>query len=188
MSRVLLALAGLILIPTAPTPASAEDGWAALDRPGVAVVMRHALAPGTGDPPEFELGDCSTQRNLNDAGRAQARAIGEALRARGFTPDRVLTSRWCRSAETADQLGFGEAERFPPLDSFFRNRARREPQTRALRNFLADLPEDEEVVMVTHQVNITALTGVFPSSGEAVMIEVNDAGEVEVLGTALVAP
>lgn len=185
----LAALAALCVLAAAPGGARAEaDGWAALDRPGVIVAMRHALAPGTGDPADFEIGDCSTQRNLDAAGRAQARAIGDALRARGFRPDRVLTSQWCRCRETAELLELGEPRDFPALNSFFRDRSTRAAQTEAVRDFLAGLPEDETAVLVTHQVNITALTGVYPASGEAVMIDLDPSGEVEVLGTALVRP
>lgn len=82
-------------------PASAND-WDALDQPGAVAIMRHALAPGTGDPADFELDDCSTQRILSDAGRDQARRIGAAFRERGITFDRVLTSQWCRTTETAE--------------------------------------------------------------------------------------
>ena len=172
-----------------PTPAGTqtpEAAWAALKQPGTVAIMRHARAPGTGDPATFELGDCSTQRTLSAAGRVQARRIGQAFRARGVDIDRVLTSQWCRCRDTAELLDLAPVEAFPALNSFFEDRSTRDQQTAAVRDFLADAPDSEKLVLVTHQVNITALTDVFPSSGEVVVIEVGDDGAVDVRGTVLI--
>lgn len=138
---------------------------------GLALLMRHARTePGTGDPPGFRLDDCATQRNLDAVGRAQARAIGERLRAERIPIDRVLTSRWCRCRETAELLGSGEVEPFSPLDSFFEDRSRREAQTRATLAFIRDWRGPGNAMLVTHQVNITAMTGLFPQPGEIVAL------------------
>lgn len=161
---------------------ASEAAWTALTQPGAIAVMRHALAPGTGDPAEFTLGDCSTQRNLDARGRAQAETIGDALRARGVSFDRVLTSQWCRCRETAELVAMGEVDAFPALNSFFAQRAQREPQTRDTLAYLRALPEGESVLLVTHQVNITALTGVYPSSGEIVVGRIGTGG-FDVAGT-----
>lgn len=169
-------------------PARGEDAWAALRRPGAVAVMRHALAPGTGDPPGFTLGDCSTQRNLDARGRAQARAIGAAFRAWDVTVERVLTSQWCRCRETAELLDLGAVEPLPALNSFFADRSTRVVQTRAPRAFLAELPPAARVVLVTHQVNIRALTGRFASSGEIVVLNRTGGGDVTVAGEILIAP
>ncbi len=153
-------------------------------REGEAVaIMRHALAPGTGDPPEFQLEDCKTQRNLSSRGRIQARAIGERLRAQGIDAARVYSSRWCRCLDTAQMLGFGQVEKMPALDSFFQDRSKEPSQTAALRDFLLKLPPGAPVLLVTHQVNITALTGVFPQPGEIVVIRHEGGAKTEVLGT-----
>ena len=163
------------------TPACAnEAGWEALAAPDTHAIMRHALAPGTGDPAGFTLGDCSTQRNLDDRGRAQARRIGEAIRGAGVTVGRVLSSQWCRSSETAELLGLGPVEDLPALNSFFDDRSQRGPQTEALRAFLADIAADETLMLVTHQVNISALTGRGTSSGEVVVFRYGEDGTVEV--------
>ncbi len=179
-SRRLL-LAGLALALTALiaplSPAAAQS----LDRAGTVLIMRHALAPGVGDPAGFRLDDPSTQRNLNDVGREQARAIGQRLREAGFAPAQVLTSRWRRCSETAELLDLAPVEAFPPLDSFFGRRERRAEQTEALRAFLRDLPPERSVMLVTHQVNITALTGVVPGSGEILSLAVSPDGAVQVL-------
>lgn len=144
--------------------------------------MRHALAPGIGDPPGFELDDCTTQRNLDARGRAQARATGDAFRAHGIAVDRVLTSQWCRCRETAELLDLGEVSELSALNSFFADRSTRTAQTRHTQEFLAQLPDDTSVVLVTHAVNIAALTGRSASSGEIIVITVAPDGTVEVLG------
>lgn len=165
-------------------PAAADD-WQALDQPGAIAIMRHALAPGTGDPAEFRLEDCATQRNLDARGRAQARAIGQAFRERGITFDGVHASQWCRTRETAELLGLGPVQDLPSLNSFFADRSRAADQTEAARAFLAQTPG--RLMLVTHQVNISALTGVGTRSGEVLILRPGPQG-VEVLGRILIAP
>lgn len=168
-------------------PVNAND-WSLLERPGAVAMMRHALAPGGGDPSGFVVEDCATQRNLDTRGREQARRIGAALRDRGIDFDAVLSSQWCRCLDTAREMAVGDVEEFEPLNSFFGNRSDGPTQTQALRDFLARQPDDRRLMLVTHQVNITALTDVFPSSGEIVVIDVAEDGAVDVLGTILVDP
>lgn len=151
---------------------------------GHALMLRHALAPGTGDPAGFRLDDCATQRNLSDAGRAQARAIGTWLRARGIERARVYSSQWCRCLETAELLGLGPVTPLPALNSFFERPDDREPNLAMLRDFLAAQPDQgEPIVLVTHQVTITAMTGVYPASGQGVILELNGKGMPEPAGT-----
>jgi phosphohistidine phosphatase SixA len=175
-------LAAALLVATAPGRAD-EALWAALAAGGHVALMRHAEAPGTGDPENFRLEDCSTQRNLDEAGRDQARRTGEAFRDHGVAIGRVLSSRWCRCLETAELLELGNVEPFAPLDSFFGDRAREPDQTAAVRALLADADaEGPSLVMVTHQVNITALTGIFPRSGEIVVLRLGGPEIFETLG------
>lgn len=150
--------------------------------------MRHALAPGTGDPADFELEDCTTQRNLSDQGREQARRIGDAFEQRGIQVDQVLTSQWCRCRETAELLDMGPVEDFPAINSFFQDRSSEPAQTRATRDYLAGLTDDLRPLLVTHQVNISALTGVFPRSGEVIVINVSPDGDIDLLGRILIDP
>lgn len=164
------AIAIALLMACAPPARADEKLWEALNRAGHFAIMRHALAPGTGDPANFQVKDCTTQRNLDDAGRAQARAIGEQFRARGITAAQVYSSQWCRCLETARLLGLGEVTELPPINSFFQDFSRREPQTEALRQWLSSRDLQAPLVLVTHQVNITTFTGVFPSSGEIVVV------------------
>ncbi len=171
---------GLLALGVCPARAS-EEGWAALKVGQAFVLMRHAIAPGGGDPAGFKLGDCSTQRNLSDEGRAQARKAGELLREKGIAQAAVYSSRWCRALETARLLGFGAVEELPLLDSFF-GKPELGPQRRAaFMEWLGDGQFDQPVILVTHQVSISAFTGVVPASGEMVIARKNGDG-VEVLG------
>jgi phosphohistidine phosphatase SixA len=164
---------------------AAANDWDALRQPGAIAIMRHALAPGTGDPARFALEDCSTQRNLDQRGREQAVAIGDALRAEGMMFDTVLTSQWCRTRETAALLGYGPPQDAPSLNSFFGRTERRAAQTRDTIAMLQTL--QGRGMLVTHQVNITALTGRGTQSGEIVVFRLTDTG-VELLGSILIAP
>ncbi|MGB3308685.1 MAG: histidine phosphatase family protein [Nodosilinea sp.] len=146
------------------------------------VLLRHAIAPGTGDPANFQLGDCATQRNLSDAGRSQAQQIGAAFRTRGIAVTQVLSSQWCRCLETAELMDLGPVEPYPPLNSFFRDRSTATQQTDQVQVYVRNQPNQGVLVMVTHQVNITALTGVVPRSGQAVVMALNEAGELEQVG------
>ena len=167
--RALIALLALGL----PAAASANPGLLEQLRAGGRIILlRHArTVPGTGDPPGFRLEDCATQRNLSEGGQAQARAIGEALRRERVPVDRVLSSRWCRCLDTARLLGLGKVEPFEPLNSFFEERGQQEAQTRAVRERMAAWRGPGNLMMVTHQVNITAASRVYPASGEAVVME-----------------
>ncbi|SHJ15670.1 Histidine phosphatase superfamily (branch 1) [Palleronia salina] len=168
----------------APMSASAND-WDRLSEPGVMAIMRHALAPGTGDPANFTLGDCSTQRTLDERGRDQARRLGAALRERGIRFDRVLTSQWCRSRETAELLEAGPVVEEAALNSTFAGRGDSGAQTRRMREIIAET--DGRLMMVSHQVNICDLTGQSTRSGEVLLIRDGENG-IEVVGEILVAP
>lgn len=157
-----------------------------LKQPGVHAIMRHAIAPGFGDPESFRLNDCATQRNLDNKGRNQARKIGETLREAGITFDEILTSEWCRCRETAKLLKMGKPRAFPVLNSFFQDRSTADEQTRALKMFVRSLNNNEKVLFVTHQVNITALTRRGVASGEIFLIRIGNTGTVEVVGKFLV--
>jgi phosphohistidine phosphatase SixA len=169
------------------------DDWDALKQPGAIALMRHALAPGGGDPDgftlgDFTLGDCSTQRNLDARGRDQARRIGAALREQGIVFDEVWSSAWCRTRETAQLVEIGEVEIRPSLNSFFAGQGNRQSQTAETMRSLTDLNGTARVLLVSHQVNITALTGVTPSSGEIIVARMQPDGQLEVTGRVNIAP
>lgn len=170
-------------------PGIADEGntetalWEALRSGGHVALMRHALAPGTGDPPEFSIVDCSTQRNLSDEGREQAKRIGDRFRANGISSAAVFSSQWCRCIDTAELLGLGLVNELPILNSVYLDFERRQPQTQKLRKWIASQELDKPLVLVTHQVNINALTDVYTNSGEMIIVRRNDGGEITVLGS-----
>ncbi|MES2634188.1 MAG: histidine phosphatase family protein [Pseudomonadota bacterium] len=175
----------LLLAITSLTALADEAGWAALAKPGAIVLLRHATAPGIGDPPGMTIDQCATQRNLDAQGRAESRRLGELLRERGIRVQSVLHSQWCRTRDTA-RLGFtGMAPlRDEPLfNSFFERRGEMDRQTAGARAILADWKGPGALVVVTHQVNITQLTGETLSSGEGLVVRVPPGkGPVEILG------
>jgi len=162
------------------TQASAKDDWS-VAAPGSIVLFRHALAPGGGDPAAFDINDCATQRNLSAEGREQARRIGAAFQGNAIAVGAVWTSQWCRTRETAD-LAF-PAMRIdqPVFNSFFNTPERDQAQTRAALDLLGSWKGPGVLVVVTHQVNITALTGIVQESGEGVVIALQGR-EMKVLG------
>ena len=157
--------------------------WKALQSGNHIALLRHAIAPGTGDPHAFALGDCATQRNLSDEGRDQAEEIGGRFRKAGIDNARILSSQWCRCLETATLLKLGPVEELPALNSFFQRYERWASQTRMLLEWIAGQDLAQPLVLVTHQVNITALTGIYPESGELVVVHRADTGELTVIGT-----
>jgi phosphohistidine phosphatase SixA len=166
----ILVLALLLRFPT-PGLADAETAsWSALKNGDHIALLRHAHAPGTGDPPGFRLDDCATQRNLSEAGREQARSIGARFREHGIENVVIYSSQWCRCLETAKQLGLGKVDPFPGLNSFFRDGSREAVQTAEVRALIRKHPKGTSLVLVTHQVNIAALSGVNPQSGEIVVL------------------
>ncbi|MEM8690231.1 MAG: histidine phosphatase family protein [Pseudomonadota bacterium] len=180
-----LSIALIALVPSS-TRAQNADVLQLLKQPGVHALMRHALAPGGGDPANFQLNECSTQRNLDDSGRDQARDIGAAFRTAGITFTKVLTSQWCRCRETAELLDLGKPADFTALNSFFQDRSTGPAQVKEVRDYLKALPPQETAMLVTHQVNVTGLTGEWVRSGEVFIIKVDEAGEVKILGRYLI--
>ena len=162
--------------------ARAEPDIAALLTAGQCVMaFRHALAPGTFDPPEFRVDDCRTQRNLNQEGRTQARRMGQWFQARQLAPVRVRSSPWCRCVETAE-LAFGRAERWDllgsPRGSSDAVNARRLP---GLRAALAAVPAGQFEVWVTHMYVLSDLAGTGTTSGEGLLLQADRAGAVQVI-------
>jgi len=164
--------------------ALAADAWTELAKPGAIVLFRHGTAPGVGDPANFKLDDCATQRNLNEQGRAEARKLGEQFRARKIQVGSVLSSQWCRTRETA-RLAFGSrVSDEPAFNSFFRLSPQdREAQTAQARAVLARWRGPGALVVVTHQVNIQALTGVGAASAEGVVVRPAADGSLQVVAT-----
>ena len=143
-----------------------------LQQRGHVLMLRHAHAPGFGDPPQFKLDDCTTQRNLDASGRAQATAIGAWLRRQGVRDARVYSSQWCRSLETARLLDLGPVTPLPALNSFYEREHERMSSLVALNAFFARQPVDGPlIILVTHFVNIQAIAGSGVGSGEGVLLQ-----------------
>lgn len=138
---------------------------------GGALLIRHAATEsGLGDPAGFTLGQCRTQRNLSDAGKQASQVFGAWLQAQNFKPDAVLSSQWCRCQDTA-RLAFGQFEDWPALNSTFAGQGDPAAQQKALLARLRVLPQGRTEVWVTHQVNMTGLTGAYPSMGEGFLVD-----------------
>jgi phosphohistidine phosphatase SixA len=167
-SAVLLLCAWLAVLSS--SQASEIAAWDALREGRAVLLLRHATAPGMGDPANFDLSDCRTQRNLDRRGRAQARRWGQLLRSQGIARPRLLSSRWCRARDTAREMGLGAVEPLPELDSFYEDRLQAAGQTAELVEAVNALMPGTVMLLVSHQVNITALTGVYPASGEGLIL------------------
>ncbi|MCV0437114.1 MAG: histidine phosphatase family protein [Hydrogenophaga sp.] len=161
------AACGLVTFP-AVVLAQPAGFWTLLREGGCVLLMRHAQTdPGVGDPPNFEIGNCSTQRNLSAAGREQARRVGAAFVRERVKVDQVRSSAWCRCVDTA-MLAFKQNTVWPPINSFFGSDTR-DVQTRAVLDAVQGWQAPRNLVLVTHQVNITALTGQGLSMGEILL-------------------
>ncbi|MEC7389031.1 MAG: histidine phosphatase family protein [Pseudomonadota bacterium] len=152
-----------------------------LDQPKFNVIfLRHALAPGYGDPSEFDISDCKTQRNLNEEGRDQARSIGLELKMKGVFFNEIYSSEWCRCLETAILMDLGEITVFSGLNSFFQDHYDRKETLHKLMKKLEDLNKKNRILMVTHQVVISSVTGINVGSGVAVAYSTTDGSAIKI--------
>ena len=153
-----------------PSTALADEAlWSLLKQGGQVVLMRHAVTtPGVGDPPGFRLNDCSTQRNLTDKGRRDARRVGAAFRARNIVVESVYSSPWCRCVETAD-LAFGKSEISAALSNLFTHPENRERQVREMQELISARGPHNRV-LVSHGATILALTGVSLGTAEMLVV------------------
>jgi phosphohistidine phosphatase SixA len=144
------------------------------------LLMRHADAPGYGDPPGYVISQCPTQRNLGDYGKRQAKAIGIWLTNQGIQKADVFSSPWCRCLDTASLLNKGSIKIEPSLGSFFDNMSLEKRQTKELEGFIKnELAKQSKapLILVTHHVNIEAYTGKVVGVGDMVLVRVNKNGE-----------
>ena len=151
----------------------AKDLWAEAKKGDKIILIRHALAPGGGDPPGFKINDCKTQRNLNKVGIEQSKAIGKLFKKNKIPVDKVLSSQWCRCKDTA-KYAFKNYFEFSALNSTFQSSfAKNEPkQLKQLRTFVNNWDGDGgNLVLITHYSIITAITDAIPSSGEIVITD-----------------
>ena len=163
-------LAAIVLCVWAVSAAqAAEPVWEALRAPGTVVVLRHSYAPGGFDPPDARLDDCSTQRNLDETGRVQARRIGEGFRRHGIAVGAVLSSPRCRCLDTA-RLAFGRVESWHALQGALDDAERRQRQLGEIKQRIAEHQSGSPLVLVTHGSVVTDLTGLSIRMGEFVVL------------------
>ena len=144
------------------------------------IFIRHALAPGNGDPDNFDILDCTTQRNLDGVGRDQSKRLGKFFQINNIPIDTVLSSEWCRCQETA-KLAFNKYDTFTALNSFYDPKfyKNKERQLDELKNFIHNLEEDGNIVFITHYVVIASMLGIGVSSGEILVTD----RDLNVIGT-----
>ena len=184
MRQILLTVMLLLCItPIAPAYSQAPDIWSSLAKSEVFAIMRHAIAPGFGDPPDFDINDCTKQRNLSAEGQDQAMRAAKLFRQYGMTDAAVYSSQWCRCRETARLLGLGKVNDLTALNSFFQKYERRAAQTAGLKAWLSRLTPGQPYVLVTHQVNISALLGRGARSGEIIFIRQTQDGGFQIEGS-----
>lgn len=172
-----LMLAGSALAGAAPAPMATTSSLSSLAQKNVVIIIRHANAPGVGDPKGFDINVCPTQRNLDEKGREQARALGRAWKAAGIFPTRIFSSAWCRCLETAKWLEMGPLSLLPELGSSFEDPAARTKQTGELLAFIKRLdPAGGPYVMVTHQVNITDISKAWVDTGAGIVLRLAPGG------------
>lgn len=143
------------------------------------LLMRHADAPGYGDPPGYQLEKCSTQRNLGEKGRQQAILIGQWLTKQGIQSAHLLSSPWCRCLDTARLLDKGTVHVSPALGSFFDDMSLEKQQTIALEKLIqTQLRKSSNIplILITHHVNIQAYTGEVINVGDMILVKVDKYG------------
>ena len=138
------------------------------------IFIRHAFAPGNGDPNNFNLNDCSTQRNLNEEGREQAKNIGQFFKKNNIQIEKVISSEWCRCKETA-QIAFKKFSTKKFLNSFYNSKfaKNRNKQVKELSNYVKEFNSKKNLILITHYVLISEVLGYAPSSGEIVVSDKN---------------
>tara|TARA_R110001592_G_scaffold342258_1_gene631960 strand:- start:624 stop:1187 length:564 start_codon:yes stop_codon:yes gene_type:complete len=183
MSGRFALLVCILVLAAHPLGADSRSPLAVLSGGGHFVMVRHALAPGGGDPKGFTLDDCSTQRNLNDVGRAQARRIGETFRAGGIAQARVFTSQWCRCRDTAEGMALGPVVALPILNSYHREPNQKDSQLAELRKWIAEQPLDQPTILITHFTVISGLIGIGPRPGDIVIVRRDGDGRFTVVAT-----
>lgn len=174
--------AGLVL-PLEGARAENDDVWALLKKPGTIVLLRHSYSP---DSPEVEpkFGDCSTQRNLDESGRAQARRLGDEFRKRGINSATLVASQYCRAIETAQLTKLGPVRELPALNQVYMAGLRDAEQQG--KQYMKTIPANQLTILVSHISNIQAIAGVNLSAGEAAVVHLDKSGAVVVDGRIMV--
>ena len=181
MSRLAFVALAVALMAAPVAAAASDEAWAALAKGGHVALVRHGNAPpGYGDPPGFKIDDCATQRNMDERGRAQARAVGEAFRQHGVIVDKILSSPWCRCLETARLMALGPVENTWAVAASDRSPER----LVVLKQMMAGWRGPGTLVLVTHALTVQALVGIMPDQAETVVVKPKPGNEpgIDVVG------
>ena len=152
-----------------------ENNWKHAQEGNKIILIRHSLAPGSGDPTGFKIRDCNTQRNLNQLGIEQSKKIGKLFKNKNIPVDKVLSSQWCRCKDTA-KYAFGNFKEFSALNSTFQPPFDRNKlgQIKEIKKFVKNWNgKGKNLILITHYSIITAVTSSSPSSGEIVITDKN---------------
>ena len=166
---------------TSSALAHASDLSDKLKSPDHVLLVRHASAPGIGDPANYTMSDCKSQRNLSTEGRTQAKTIGHWLRKQGINKAEVHSSAWCRCKDTAELLAYGGYKVEPSLASFFDEMHKAKERTQQLQRFIVEkmkVKGDTALILVTHHVNIFEFMGENIASGDMVLAKVDSTGKM----------
>ncbi len=181
MKSIKIWISSMVLIISSLFPISVQANLAADMSDGQHVLlMRHADAPGYGDPSGYQINQCSTQRNLGEYGKKQAILIGDWLKQQGISTANIMSSPWCRCIDTAKLLNLGKVQIAPALGSFFDNMSLEKQQTKELEKLIQlTLKSNNKtpLILVTHHVNIQAYTGKVVGVGDMVLVKVNQNGQ-----------
>jgi len=167
----------LIIFITINSPIKADSNQNLINelkKDGKLIFIRHAYAPGGGDPDNFDINDCNTQRNLSNAGRKQANKIGSFFTSNNILIDKIFSSEWCRCKETA-LIAFNDFENKSFLNSFFSSKfaENKDSQMKKLKEFINNWDGKNNVIFVTHYVVISEILNYASSSGEIVISDKN---------------
>jgi len=173
MVRAALLALFLLFLPAAQAQADEGTvrGWQALREDGRIALVRHARAPGTGDPEGYTLDDCKTQRNLSNEGREQAKKLGDRFRAESINVTKVVSSQWCRCRQTAELMDLGPVEEAPTFNNAHMLRHRRDELAAGGRKLIAAWKGPGILLVSTHGANVLAMLGIQPREGEVVVVE-----------------
>jgi broad specificity phosphatase PhoE len=173
----------VLIVATGSARADEAAAWAALRQGGVVALMRHGDAPGVGDPEGWRLDDCTTQRNLSERGRDEARSVGARLRAERIAISRVLSSPWCRCVDTATLVGVGPVQVEPAFANAFLLADRRAALRERGLAVIGRWRGPGVLLVVTHGENIRALTGRSPATAEIVVVAPGADGTLREIGS-----
>ena len=141
-----------------------------LKKGGNLIFIRHAYAPGGGDPDNFDLNDCKTQRNLSAEGIEQAKRIGEFFKRNNISFEKVYSSEYCRCKDTA-RNAFKDFETFSGLNSTFADSSKTPAYMKKTKEFIEKLDKNKNYIFVAHHTTIEGLTSTFASSGEMIIVD-----------------